>query len=335
MKLLEKPWASKALPVWVLFFLTAPGLWAQRIGNQWQNLEQQAAATKRHESSMVACDGKFYALGGRGDRPIEVYDPARNAWEVLAPAPMEFHHFQAIAFDHEIYVLGALTGKYPHEKPLQHFLIFNPQTKTWREGPALPKDRLRGSAGVFVKGHRIYVVCGIQDGHWDGHVTWFDCYDTKTKTWSRLPDAPRARDHFQAALIGNKVYLAGGRTSHAAIGKVLDLTIAAVDVYDFKSGTWTTLKQNLPTLRAGTTSLSIPPYLVVLHGESNTQVPAHSEVEAYHTKTNTWISLPKLNLGRHGTGAVYHKGKIYTVAGSANRGGGPETNAMECLDFKP
>jgi len=298
---------------------------------QWEVVEPKVEAQKRHESSMVECDGKFYSLGGRGKKPIEAYDPKTNAWTILADPPMEFHHFQALAFKHEIYVIGAFTGGYPHEKPIAQFLIFNPKTNSWREGTKIPEERLRGSVGVFSKGDNIYIVAGIKDGHWDGHVAWFDEYNTKTGKWSILPDAPRARDHFQAAYDAGKVYIAGGRRSHAAIGKVLELTIGEVDVFDFKTNQWSTLENLLPTTRAGTSSLIVNKQLIIMNGESSRQVPAHNEVEALDLKTGTWKSLDKMKQGRHGTGVVKYKKHLYVVAGSANRGGGPELSEMERL----
>ncbi len=296
---------------------------------QWEILNPLTPAQKRHESSMVECDGKFYSLGGRGKRPIESYDPKQNTWTILADAPMEFNHFQALAFKHEIYVVGAFTGNYPHEKPIATMLIFNPKTNTWREGAKIPEDRLRGSVGVFSRGDKIYIVSGIKDGHWDGHVNWFDEYDTKTGTWRILPDAPQARDHFQAAIKGDKVYLAGGRRSHAASGKVLEKTIGEVDVFDFKTNQWTTLENHLPTKRAGTASVIFGDVLIVMNGESSIQTPAHNEVEALNLKTGQWKSLPKMQQGRHGTGVVKHKKYLYVVSGSGNRGGGPELSEME------
>ncbi len=297
--------------------------------SQWEIINPLSVAQKRHESSMVACDGKFYSLGGRGKRPIESYDPTTNTWTILADAPMEFNHFQAISFQHEIYVVGAFTGNYPHEKPIPQFLIFNPKTNSWREGAKIPEERLRGSVGVFSKGSKIYIVSGIKDGHWDGHVPWFDEYDTKTGQWKVLPDAPRSRDHFQAAIHGNKVYLAGGRRSHAASGKVLEQTIGEVDVFDFKTMQWSTMANLLPTQRAGTASIIMDNQLIIMNGESSKQTPAHNEVEALNLKTGEWKSLPKMQQGRHGTGVVKYKKYLYVVSGSANRGGGPELNEME------
>lgn len=299
----------------------------------WKVMETTNIALMRHENAFVECDGKFYALGGRGKKPIEEFNPETLTWTALADIPMEFHHFQAISFQHEIYVIAALTGPYPHEKPIPNFLIFNPKTKTWREGPAIPPHRLRGSAGVFTRGEKIYIVCGIIDGHWDGHVNWFDEYDTKSRQWKVLPDAPRPRDHFHATLMGDQLYLAGGRTSHAAIGKVLDLTIREVDQFDFKTNRWSTIAQGLPTPRGGTASIAKAPFLVVMNGESSQQVPAHAEVEVLDTRTGTWSRLPNLQKGRHGTGAIYYSGRLYVAAGSANRGGGPELNDMEYLEW--
>lgn len=318
----------------IIFVLIAGTLNAQDTSSSWKSLETKNEAIPRHENGFVECNGKFYALGGRGLKPVEEFDPKTNTWTEVADSPMEFHHFQAISFQNEIYIIGAMTGPYPHEKPIPNFLIFNPKTKKWREGPAIPAERLRGSTGVFTRGDKIYLVCGIIDGHWDGHVKWFDEYDTKTEKWKILPDAPRPRDHFQAALMGDQLYVAGGRTSHAAIGKVLDLTIKEIDRFDFKTNQWITLDQELPTPRAGTASIAKEPFLLIMNGESMEQVPAHAEVEVLDTRKGTWSRLPDLQQGRHGTGAVFWKGKLYVAAGSGNRGGGPELNDIECLEWK-
>ncbi|WPR73833.1 Kelch repeat-containing protein [Algoriphagus sp. NG3] len=317
----------------VIFLLISIGSFSQSQ-EHWATVESVNHPLPRHENSFVECNGKFYLLGGRGIKPIEEYNPKTNTWKTLAEPPMEFHHFQAISFKNEIYVIGALTGGYPHETPLTHFLIFNPKTNTWREGAEIPEDRRRGSAGVLVRKNKIYMVCGIVDGHYADFVPWFDEYDTKTGKWTVLPDAPRPRDHFGAVLVDDKIYAAGGRTSHAEIGKVLDLVISEVDYFDFKTNTWNTEKAGLPTPRGGTSSIGKGPYLLVMNGESSVQEASHAEVEVLDTRSGEWSRLPDLNQGRHGTGVIYHKGKLYVAAGSAKRGGGPELNTMEVLEWK-
>lgn len=298
----------------------------------WQLVETSGEPVKRHENSLTSIGSKLYVFGGRGVKPMDVLNTETNIWRSKGETPLEMHHFQAVNHKGEIYVLGAFTGGYPHETPIPNIHIYNPGTDTWRIGAEIP--RKRGSAGAFVYNNKIYLVCGIQDGHWDGHVTWFDEYNPETNKWITLSDAPHARDHVSATVLIDKLYLAGGRKSHAAIKKVFELTIAEVDVFDFKTNTWTTLptSANIPTERAGCSAVSKDGKVVILGGESSSQKSAHSDVEALNPLTNTWEKLPSMQSTRHGTGATLIKGKIYTAAGSLNRGGGPELNSVECLE---
>lgn len=298
----------------------------------WQPVTTQNTCATRHENAAALVGDSLYAIGGRGMKPLEALNLKTMVWRTLPTPPVEMNHFQAVTYGNEIYVMGAFQGKYPHETALPNIYIYSPKQGTWREGPAIPKERLRGSAGVVVRGDKIYMVCGIIDGHYDGHVAWFDEYDPKTNTWKRLSDAPRTRDHISAALVGDKLVLAGGRNSTAKINKVLETTIAEVDVYDFKTGRWETLPStsNIPTQRAGATAVTQGGKVWVIGGET-VQLLAHNEAEVLDLKTNKWTAGPTLKQGRHGTQAVVHAGKIYIVAGSANHGGGPELNTVEVL----
>ena len=172
---------------------------------------------------------------------------------------------------------------------------------------------------------------GITDGHWAGHVNWFDVFDPLSKIWSKLPNSPHARDHFQTAVVGDKLYVAGGRRSSAKTDEVLQLTEGAVDVFDFKSQTWTTLAadKNIPTKRAGCTAIALNGRVLIIGGESGTQTLAHNQCEAFNTKTQVWETLPTLKTGRHGTQAVGLNHKIWVVAGCGERGGTPEQNSIE------
>jgi N-acetylneuraminic acid mutarotase len=304
---------------------------SQLFGQSWQEYKTENLCTNRHENSMTCIGNQLVLVGGRKIKPVEVLNLKTNKWTKLTETPIEMHHFQAITFEKELWVLGAFTGQYPHEKPIEHIYIFNPEKNEWRKGAEIPKERNRGAAGVFVHNKKIYIVCGIKDGHWDGHVAWLDEFDPKTNTWKTLPDAPHARDHFQAIVIDNKIYVAGGRRSSGVSKQVFQLTEPAVDVFDFKTNSWKTLPEslNIPTQRAGTSSVQFKEKLLVIGGESASQKTSHNEVEAFNTKTNKWEKLNSLIQGRHGTSVAKHKNKIYIVAGSANMGGGPELNTVE------
>ncbi|WP_084097616.1 Kelch repeat-containing protein [Cyclobacterium lianum] len=297
----------------------------------WEILDCEGSPAARHENSFVEVNDKFYLLGGRGIKPVNIFDPASNTWTSGAEPPVEVHHFQAVGYAGKIYIIGAMTGQYPREEPLENILIYDPANDAWEMGDPIPEERRRGSAGVIVAGDKAIVLSGITDGHWTGHVSWTDQYDFSTGEWTVLADAPRPRDHFHAAVSEGKIYCAGGRNSSAKTGETFELTIPEVDVYDIADNTWTSLpeEQHLPTERAGTSSAFIGQQLVIIGGESASQEAAHSEVEAYHTGNQSWESLDPLVRGRHGSQAIVYNGAIYIAAGSGNRGGSPELNTIE------
>jgi N-acetylneuraminic acid mutarotase len=301
----------------------------------WRTLATETKPTQRHENAYVRVGDKFYLVGGRGERPVEMFDPATGEWHTRATPPISLHHFQAVAYEGKIYVIGALSGGFPDEDPVANVYIYDPQADAWTKGPKIPADRRRGAAGAVAHDGQIYVVGGIQNGHLSGQVRWFDAFDPQTGEWTELANAPRRRDHFHAAVIDGKLYAAGGRRTSHATGEVFDLTIPEVDVYDFESESWRALgpSGDLPTERAGSTTTAVGRYLIVLGGESGAQGQAHAEVEAYDTRSGEWQSLPSLNQGRHGTQVVRHDGKLYLAAGSSVRGA-REINSQEVLPVK-
>lgn len=297
----------------------------------WETIESDGEIIARHENAFVKQDGRFYLLGGRRVQPISVYDSKTNTWDTATAPPIEMHHFQAVSHNKLIYVIGAQTGKYPYEPPVEHIYTYSPTKDQWRKGAVIPQDVQRGAAGVVVYKGKFYMLCGIVNGHYGGHSKRFDCYDPKTDRWTQLPDAPRVRDHFHAVVLNDKLYAIGGRISSKKTGHVFDLTIPEVDIYDFKTGQWSSPDCDLPTMRAGCTTVAYKNYIIVLGGESHQQQDAHSQVQALNTKTMTWTDLPALNQGRHGTQAFIYKKWLYIASGCGQRGGRPELSSMERL----
>lgn len=288
-----------------------------------QTSDNNTAPIARHEAAFIGVGDKMYLIGGRGMKPVSIYDPVYNNWKTGATAPIELHHFQPVVYNDEVYIIGAMTGGYPGETPVEDIYIYNPEKDSWRTEGKIPAERARGGAGVVIKDDMLYLVCGIRDGHRGDHKTWLDSYNLKTKVWKELPDAPVARDHFQAAQVRGKIYSLAGRTTISA-DNPFKHTIGTVEAYDIDEGIWSTLPEDLPTWRAGNSVLVIGDEILVVGGESFTQEKAHCEVEALNVISKKWRSLPELPIGRHGTGVVNYKGELYTASGSGNRGGGPE-----------
>ncbi|MCP5120540.1 MAG: galactose oxidase, partial [bacterium] len=180
---------------------------------RWRMIETNGNPTARHEDSIVAFEGKLYLLGGRGIKPVEEYNPATSTWRQLSPTPLEIHHFQPVVLGDTVYVMSAMTGRYPRETPIENIYLYKPKTDTWIKGPAVPQHRRRGCAGTVVYQGKIYLAGGITLGHTSGTNGWFDEFDPETGRWRELPDAPHIRDHFPAIQVGGKLYLVGGRNT--------------------------------------------------------------------------------------------------------------------------
>ncbi len=307
----------------------------QVIGQSWTTLETTGEMDPREEGAFMACKGKFYLMGGLGMKPVNIFDPETGVWTRGAVPPVEMHHFQAVRNGEEIYVLGAFTGTYPKVSPLDHVYIYNTVKDQWRKGDPIPEGRLRGSAGVVAYRGMIYMICGTEDLNKGIYTNWVDRYDPKTGKWKKMADAPRTRDHFHAGIINGKIYAAGGRNTFLHSMELKDQTIAEVDVYEIETGKWKTLppSQNLPTQRAGCTTVSIMDHLLVIGGESNAQEDAYGIVEAFDVERGEWEHWGSLKTGRHGTQAFMCVGTVFVASGSALRDGGNDLASIEMLNF--
>ena len=324
------------LPLLVTFLLVSSGckvVKEEKATWQWETVKAKGIPTARHEAGLVAYDDKLYLMGGRRINPTSVYDVNTNSWTEKSATPIEVHHFQAVNIDDKIYLVGAMTGGWPSETPLDKVLVYYPDQDRYEYTHSIPAHRRRGGAGVAVYDGKIYLVGGITNGHNNGYKAWFDEYDPQTGEWRTLPDAPAARDHFQAVVVGSKLYAFAGRNSSHITQDDMNLTIEHGNVYDFETGVWeqVTTDLTLPTQRAGNSVFTWQDEVIVGGGESTAHVVAHSEMEAFNTQTNTWRSWPSLIEGRHGTGLVTVGDYVYTASGCGNRGGEPELTTLERL----
>lgn len=298
------------------------------VNDSWTNITNVTEHTPRHENSVVQVGDKFYLFGGRENSDkIDVYDYQTDTWtEAASTAPFEFNHFQATEYQGLIWVIGSFTdNNFPNETPAINIYIYNPVTDTWIEGPVIPAARRRGSTGLALYNNKFYIVGGNTIGHNGGYVPWFDEFDPATGTWTSLVDAPRARDHFHSAVIGNKLYAVGGRLTGGTDGTFAPV-IPEVDVYDFANPGWTTLAvgSNLPTPRAASATVNFQGQLVVIGGEGSGQ--AYVNTDALDVTTGNWSPLANLNNARHGTQAVVSGDGIWITSGSPNQGGGNQNN---------
>ena len=298
------------------------------VDSNWTNITNLTEHTPRHENSFVQLGDKFYLFGGRESADkMDIYDYATDTWsQAASTAPFEFNHFQAVAYEGLIWVIGSFKDNgYPNETPADYIYMYDPVMDTWIQGPEIPNGRKRGSAGLVMYNNKFYVIAGNTIGHNGGYIPWFDEFDPATGEWTVLTDAPRSRDHFHATVVDNKVFVLGGRLTGGEGGTFAPV-IPEVDVYNFTTSSWSTLpsSSNLPTPRAASATVSFNGKVVVIGGEGNGQ--AYVNTDELDVNTNTWSSLSDLNYPRHGTQGIVSGDGIWISSGSPNQGGGNQNN---------
>jgi N-acetylneuraminic acid mutarotase len=275
------------------------------------------------EGSATAVGPLIYTFGGSAPgnlRTVLVYDTRRGRWSRPTSLPVGLNHTQATAYGGDVYLAG---GYLEGEAATSDFWRYDPARNAWTQ--LSPMGTSRGAAGTAVIGDRLYVADGApQTFGLDDPPAPFkrlEVYDFVSERWSTGPDAPFAVHHVNAAALGGKLYLAGGRVDHeASSGKFFR--------YDPLTEAW----EVLPDLPLGPTSstglVAAGGKVVLIGGDDELGWEDGSgwvtpTAWAFDPATNRWQRLPDLAVERHALAAAVAGGRIYAI------GGGP------CPGLKP
>lgn len=145
-----------------------------------------------YNAAAVVLNNRIYVVGGSGySYGHFVYNPATDGWLAIAPSPRTTTDNNGlVALGGELWLLG---GSYSgQENANVTNQIYNPQTNSWRYGPAYINQRVWTSAAT-VAGDRAYVAGGLAADHtasaaaesigFSGTLCTYDCAIT-------YPDVP-------------------------------------------------------------------------------------------------------------------------------------------------
>lgn len=304
---------------------------------KWQVVKTVNTIPDCSECGMAAVDDKLYLIGNDGDAqtPVECLDPNSLTWTKLAETPLIMHHFQPVAYKSKIYILEAFSeGGFPDQIPMANVYSYDTKSNTWEKGGEMPADRRRAGAGAAEYKGKLYLIAGIKHGHSSGTCSLFDCYDPETKSWSTLPDAPHIRDHCFASVVKDKLYVVGGRnTSFRDPENKIPFfakTVLDVDIYDFKTGQWSTLAAKLPLGSGGGNLVNLNNILYYMGGERATDTernaPRKNTFFIDPAASDQWTETDSLHFARNGMAAAVLNDKIYAAGGSGGPGGPPPGN---------
>lgn len=303
----------------------------------WRNTKYTSGnPVARHEACAVFAEGFVYSIGGRGMKPVSVFDPIKGVWSKKTGPPVEINHMQCVYYKGKVYIGSSWYGKYPYEHEHENMWVYNIKKDSWSTLKGLPEGRRRGGAAFVLYKGKLYLSHGAIGGH-GPHATvtaMLDVYDPKTDKWTALPDGPEPRDHTGGTVVNGKLCVAGGR--NGASSDFWSANIAPVVCYSFSSKTWEK-KANLPTPRGGamvgTTCSGI---VMIAGGEGKTKQnkagQAFDRVDFYDESRDIFLEPSYMTSRRHGSGLAISPcdcGNIYVPSGSAGLGGGPEVSTTD------
>jgi DNA-binding CsgD family transcriptional regulator/N-acetylneuraminic acid mutarotase len=179
----------------------------------------------------------------------------------------------------------------------------------WRALPAMPAGRSGFALAGYSKDGKqhLYVVGGDLGGTISDEVL---SYDIDAQQWVRWGSKPTAVGDVQAAVIGNKIYVPGGRLETGQVTGVLE-------AYDPQNNRWTTLEP-LPQPRSGYALAAVEGKLYLFGGWDGSTY--RSEVWQYSPDQDEWSERAPMPTARAYAGAATLVGQIYVVGGENKDG---------------
>lgn len=231
-------------------------------------------------------------------------DPGLGQWIPMPPMPESRAEVGVVESGGIIYVMGGVGPQGLSNK----VFAFNLSTQTWSERAPYPGPAVDHAGAAAVNG-TIYLIGGLTS--WpSAAVNTLYAYNPATNTWTQKANLPRDRGAMGVAVLGGKIYAAGGLVDGGtAVG---DLT-----VYDPQTDTWTELTP-MPTPRDHLSAEAINGKFHAMGGRPVSINSPRATHEAYDPATDTWETRASLPSARAGHGSAVLNGKIVIFGGEGN-----------------
>ncbi|XP_057647941.1 kelch-like protein 38 [Chionomys nivalis] len=198
--------------------------------NQWRLGRPMLAARYSHRGTTHR--NFIFSIGGTGAGQellgsMERYDSIRDVWESMANMPVAVLHPAVAVKDQRLYLFG---GEDVMQNPVRLIQVYHISRNTWFKMETRMIKNV--CAPAVVLGERIVIV--------GGYTRRILAYDPRSNKFVKCADMKERRMHHGATVMGNKLYVTGGRRL------TTDCNIedsASFDCYDPETDTWTSQGQ--------------------------------------------------------------------------------------------
>lgn len=163
--------------------------------------------------------------------------------------------------------------------------IYDIDADTWAAGTLAPLP-VRSEGTAVTKGGRFYAIGGRSARV----LADIDRYRPATDTWKSMPDMPTPRAGLAAAVLGQAIYVIGGRDSGGGpCSQGPDGELATVERFDIPTQTWSTVA-SLPSARSDLAAMAHGGKIYVAGGcvrEADGSITFLDEVDVHNPRTDT------------------------------------------------
>jgi N-acetylneuraminic acid mutarotase len=242
---------------------------------------------------------------------------AALSWGTLPFAPLERSEVAAARVGNHIYVVGG----FEPTRTSPAVERYDIRRRRWTTVRSMPVAVNHPTAVAF--GGDLYVHGGYTANLGLTEPTGaLQRYDPSRNRWTRLPSSPTARAAHAVAVIGHRLYAAGGANETGSL--------RSLEVYDFESRRWARGPRFPPPARNHTTGVASGGRFYVLAGRDTRNFTAAAR---YDPRRRKWERLPPLHTARGGiASARLSDGRIVVFGGERLEPGGTTIAEVELFD---
>jgi non-specific serine/threonine protein kinase len=242
---------------------------------------------------------------------------AALSWGTLPSAPLERSEVAAARIGNYIYVVGG----FEPARTSPAVERYDIRRRRWTSVRPMPLAVNHPTAVAF--GGDLYVHGGYTaDLGLTEPTGALQRYDPSRNRWRRLRSSPTARAAHAVAVIGRRLYAAGGANQTGSL--------RSLEIYDFESRRWTRGPSFPPPARNHTTGVASGGRFYVLAGRDTGNFTAAAR---YDPRRRSWERLPPLHTARGGiASARLSDGRIVVFGGEELEPGGATIAEVELFD---